>query len=509
MKKMTLYFFICAVYLIFFNFKIVSADNLIMNQTNYAIEENKLISLYKNNVIIGKFNNAKLLDLNETYLLYNIDDTITLYNIENNSELIVSEKAYNAMIYKDKIIFESDKSDEYRCKNVVGSVTYRNCYKLYLYEIDSKTMSLIQLNGNDSYLNDIEEDYLVYTSIHNKDDFCDSICSYINVYDFKLDNNVIIQKYDDLALEMSGNALIDNSIVYFESIPNILGCSYTQVFFYDIKSMKIDMISKTSTNCFTKNSEIIYANDGYLLFKSDFQNYNDNTDLNYIYSISDDKYTQTNYGHYPLTIIYESSLIVMDEGIVKYKSIDDISPTINCNKQYQALKENEQLLINQLEYQDNLSKRENISVELLNDLSNVGNNFIKVRLCDKFNNCSIYEVLVEVIDKDTQPPKIYYNDSIVMKINEEFNIEKYGYALDNVDGKTIIELVGDIDFSKKGTYTILIKSTDTSGNSSYKEVELVIYDNYKIYWMYFIFVALTLFVIIIIYVLRFKKVNRF
>ena len=101
MKKVILCFFVFLIYLIFFDFQIICADNLIMNETNYAIEENKLISLYKDNRLIQRFNNSKLLDLNKEYLLYNMEDTIILYDITNSSKLIISEKDLNLMSFED------------------------------------------------------------------------------------------------------------------------------------------------------------------------------------------------------------------------------------------------------------------------------------------------------------------------------------------------------------------------------------------------------------------------
>ena len=158
-----------------------------------------------------------------------------------------------------------------------------------------------------------------------------------------------------------------------------------------------------------------------------------------------------------------------------------------------------------MEYYDNLSNNDNISINVLNDLSIIGEQYIEVQVCDKFNNCNIQEVLVNIIDKDSTPPKIYCDDSIIIKKNEKLSIDEYGYAIDDVDGKLSLKLEGNINVHSKGSYKVLVKAEDTSGNSTYKEIEVIIYDSFNIKYIYFAFVFITLTLIAIIYIFRVKK----
>lgn len=485
----------------------IKAQNLIINQNYHAIENNENLAIYKDNVLIDILNESTILDLNNEYLLYNTNNIINLYILETGVSQKITSLGYNAMFYNESVIYESDVNDNYKCKNIVGNVTYRNCYKLYIYNIASRVTSLIELNGNDVYLNDIEENNLVYTSIHNKDNICTSLCSFINLYNLSTKENMIINEYNDLVLDMSGNASIDKGIIYFESVPEIYGCNVSQIFYFDTTNYSIDMITKSENNCFSTNSEIVDANNGYLIFKSKYGNYQSNEFMNYIYSYDDIKYKimENKCKYNSSSIINNNQINCLDNEVILSYLLDDKAPVINLEEIYTTLKEKEDVLLANLKYSDDLSSKENIKVIILNDLSIVGEQIINIKLCDKFNNCSINEVLVNIIDKDITPPKIYFSDSITIKNNEELILDKYGYAIDNVDGKVGVELVSDINISKKGTYNILIKSEDNSGNISYKEIELIIYDNFAFISLYYLSIIATFIVIIIIYIFRVKK----
>ena len=88
-------------------------------------------------------------------------------------------------------------------------------------------------------------------------------------------------------------------------------------------------------------------------------------------------------------------------------------------------------------------------------------------------------------------------------------MQNYCFAIDDIDGKTIVELVNEIDFSNKGVYEILIQSKDSSGNVSYKKIEVIVYDDFKINFFYYLFIIISLCLIIIIYIFRFKKSKKF
>jgi len=507
-EKMTKYLYISICFILFAVTQklTVSASELyIYDNYNFILDED--IKIYKDNLYFDKIENVDFLDADNGLLLYNDNNSIWVYYLGDKTKILISESAYNALIYKNNVIYESDLASSYTCKDIIGNISYRNCYKLYFYNIDDATHKMLNLFGNDIYLNDINDDKLVYTSIHNKDEFCNSICSFVNVYDLLEDKNILLDKYEEIILDMSGNGLIDKDILYFESVPNIYGCNFAQIFSYNLLNGNLNLITKTETGCFNKNSETVDVNNGYLLFKSEFENYENTNQINYVYSHFDDKLIQVKnecrYNDTPL-IRYENIVCLENENIIT-NLIDDTAPFINDNKQYIALIENEEKLIQQLEYGDNLSKLENIKVDVISKLDIIGEQLIQIKLCDNFDNCSVNEILVNVIDKDITAPKIYCNESIVLKIGEELIISKYGFAIDNVDGRIPIEIVNGYDINKGGTYILLIKSEDSNGNVGYKEIQLTVYEDLTLSFIYLSILVISFIVIIIIYILRFKK----
>ena len=70
-------------------------------------------------------------------------------------------------------------------------------------------------------------------------------------------------------------------------------------------------------------------------------------------------------------------------------------------------------------------------------------------------------------------------------------------------------VVNEIDFSNKGSYEIFVQSKDSTGNTSYKKIEVIVYDDFEINFFYYLFIIISLGVIIIIYIFRFKKSRKF
>lgn len=508
MNKTLMCFVIFVLSLLFFlNANVVNAQDFILFDNYHVINHNEKLNIHENNILIDVINNGQILDLNNEYFLYNYNNALYLYDLKSKNNLYIKDDVYNGKLFAGGIVYESDFDDRYICKTQIESVRYRNCYKLYYYDLLTNKEEKLDLLGADNYINDIDETYIVYTSIHNRDDMCDSVCSYVNLYDYKNNYNVTISDFDELSLEMSGNAYIDNNIVFFESVPKIYSCEYSQVFAYDVLVSSIQMITSENNNCFNSNNEIINVKDGYVIYKTRYKNFNTQNYINHLYSYKDLKYKviDNKCSEKSFVDIKVNEVFCLENEYLVSFAVDNIHPTINIEKKYVALKEEKEKLINQLEYEDDLSSKQNITINILNGLSNVGEQLINVEICDKFKNCTVEKILVEVIDMDITPPKIYCVDTITIKINGELNLDKYGYAIDNVDGKLSLKLVNNVDLSKKGIYKILIKSEDSSENNSYKEIELIIYDSFNINFIYYTFIFLTLISIIIIYIFRFKK----
>ena len=70
-------------------------------------------------------------------------------------------------------------------------------------------------------------------------------------------------------------------------------------------------------------------------------------------------------------------------------------------------------------------------------------------------------------DRDITPPNIVLNgdSEITLKQNDEY-IEQGAIATDNIDGNLSVTIIGNVDTSKIGHYTLTYKATDSAGNSN-------------------------------------------
>lgn len=503
-KRFFLIFTLSFINFIFFS-NYVYSKQLLIEHNQLVIDNKNAIYIYSNNILVTKIDDAKPLDLKDGQLLYNKDNNIYLYNIEKYTNLLISEKAYNAMFYDEKVLFESDIDDSFLCKDLISGKN-RSCYKLYIYELNTKNQKLINLNAQDTYLNDIEGEMLVYTSNHYRNEVCISFCSYLNVYNLKEHVNIQLNKYLDLDLNMSGNGFIDENIVYFESFLDIYDCQHTQIFAYDIINKSLEIITQDKKMCFNSNNEIIDVKNGYLLFSTQYNNYENSKYINNIYSYKDRQYDVINnnckYVNNSI-IVNEEINCLINSQVYKYP-FDNIFPVINKDRKYVILKNEINNMNSKIDISDNLTEKESIKVEILSLKDDVGEQYITVKLCDRVNNCIEEEILIEIIEKDEKPPVIYCKESISVKVNSSFNINDYGYGNDEVDGDLLLE-IESVDVSKKGTSSVVIKCVDKSGNVGYKEIEIIVYDDFNLYIIYGAFIFITIGLITIIYILRFKK----
>ena len=323
----------------------IIANEFIIDDDLIVINEMDKIFLYDNNQLKIEINNASLLDFNEEYVLYNQDSNLYLYSYKSNQLILVSENCYNALLNDKYVIYESKRDENYMCRDTVGSINKRPCFKLYRYSLEDQESTIINLAGSDNYL--------VYTSIHYKDEYCSSLCSYINLYSFSNNSNMQLNKYNDFDLDISGNGLIDNEIVYFESNLDVYECEYVQIFYYDITTKELGMVTLNSGSCFNQNSSIVSVNEGYLLFKSKYHNYTNNLQQLFIYSYADSKYKRLiNIDANNYCSIYSKKVICLEGNtILQYYPIDDSPPTFN-NTKYEIIRNKKESLLRQLQYDD-------------------------------------------------------------------------------------------------------------------------------------------------------------
>ena len=200
--------FLLNIFLIFILFcnKQISISALIAtNENNIIINVSNDIEIYRENKQWKIINDAYFLDIRGDEILYNQNNKLYLYNLLTDYKYLIHDKVYNALFMNDLVVFESDYNPDFICKNVMESLSYRNCFKIYTFDRLEQQIKLLNLIGMDNYLNDIENNLIVYNSIHSADSYCFSLCSYINFYDYENDINNNINKYEEVIFDMAGN----------------------------------------------------------------------------------------------------------------------------------------------------------------------------------------------------------------------------------------------------------------------------------------------------------------
>lgn len=485
-------FIIVMIFIYIFTSK-VSANEFKVAKDVYVYDDNETIFIYEKGILIDKLDNSKILDLSDLYLLYNRDNNIYLYDIKNkfNSHI---DSGYNGLISNNIVVYENNSNNDYKCRNIVTNQT-NNCTKLYKYEIDAKHKEYISIMGNDIYLNDIEDENLIFNSLHLIDDYCNGVCSYIGIYNLNNKKSTTITTYNDKQLNMSGNGFIENNILIFESL---LG-DYVHAIKYDIVTKSITHI-QNKEGSFYKDIEIIMFNGEYFIFKS---NINYQGIKLYIYSLNDDKYDEFDL-ECKIFDFLKGEIVCLNNDVIRYHSIDQTAPNIDTSNTYNLLIGKEDVFFDNLVINDNLSKRENLLVEIVGKV-NIDSKKILIRVCDSFLNCNEEYIKVNVIESDLIPPLIYCQDTIYLNLGEIIDINDYGYAIDNIDGVIDIYLEGNINFKQVGEQRVLLKTIDSSGNSAIKEIRVIVYRDHILYKYYFISIGASCILVIINYIFRFKK----
>lgn len=76
--------------------------------------------------------------------------------------------------------------------------------------------------------------------------------------------------------------------------------------------------------------------------------------------------------------------------------------------------------------------------------------------------------------EDTIKPEIFGVKDRTITIGENIDLKKGISAIDNADGNVDIEIIGEVDTNKTGTYTIRVKATDKSGNIAEQEFNVFV-----------------------------------
>ena len=470
----------------------VNASYLEINNSSYSYEYHNNIYIYKNDILNKVVMDSYLLDMNDKYVLYNSNNEIYLYDFGNQlTTHIVS--GYNANLSNEYVVYESTFNQNYKCRNYISNEA-SICNKLYIYNIETKESNYINIMGNDIYLNDFNDGKIVYNSIHYNDLYCTTLCSFVGIYDIYTKESVVLNNYENIKLNVSGNGYIYKDIVLFESSVMYQGCSNSQIFKYNLLNSTLEVLSDNEY-CFYYDLEIID-------FKNDFVIFDMNDKL-YVYSIENKKYIELNINSKKVKI-HDAEIIYLEDDSLFYSKIDNIPPQIDNKKEYTILLGKEGLFKNNLLITDNLTHKDNIDISILTEVK-VGKSEIKIKACDTFLNCSIDTVFVNVLISDEEAPKIYIDEIIYLPRNQLFDINDHGYAYDNIDGMIKLKSINNINYNERKAQYIFIEAIDSSGNVATIMVEVIIYGNEIIFRAYYLTLILILMLVIIIYIFRFKK----
>ncbi len=198
-------------------------------------------------------------------------------------------------------------------------------------------------------------------------------------------------------------------------------------------------------------------------------------------------------GTYSIFFSVSDSIGNKIEKEVKLKVVDNRIPEIKADEEktieVSQIKEVKELLnLFNVSVSD---KKEELSVEDVNieinkiDFNVVGTYIIKFSITNNLGNTS--EVISKLHIVDKVEPVILADKEVSILVNEKKNLDEIlklfkVSVTDNVDNLSIKDLeidMQDVDFSKVGTYKIIFKIKDMSGNESKLKVKLHVLSNEK------------------------------
>ena len=178
--------------------------------------------------------------------------------------------------------------------------------------------------------------------------------------------------------------------------------------------------------------------------------------------------TYANEVNYQLTYKDEQSLIsVLDKYFLQ--DISDLKLVETKGDQITLESDNYRVIVDSLDYDmdDIQTIQASLYDKSVNDvLNDLG--------YPSYSQANI-ECNVEV--KDTKAPEIEVADVLETSLNEEVNFADAIEVLDDKDGELEYTIDGDIDYSKEGSYTITVKASDESGNTTSQEVTVEVSDS--------------------------------
>lgn len=102
----------------------------------------------------------------------------------------------------------------------------------------------------------------------------------------------------------------------------------------------------------------------------------------------------------------------------------------------------------------------------------LGQKNIKFYFINEENIKVPYEFTIKIVDKI--PPLVWLNSTYSVTVGYNGNLLEKIMCGDNLDDNPLKEIIGEYDFNKPGTYPLIYKATDKSGNVTLKKFDLIV-----------------------------------
>lgn len=114
----------------------------------------------------------------------------------------------------------------------------------------------------------------------------------------------------------------------------------------------------------------------------------------------------------------------------------------------------------------------NLCKNYIIDTNVLGEKLVKFYFINEEDIKVPYEFTIKIVDKI--PPLVWLNSTYTINVGDNINLLDKIMCGDNLDDSPLKEIIGEYDFSKVGTYPLMYKATDKSGNVTLKKFNLIV-----------------------------------
>lgn len=170
-----------------------------------------------------------------------------------------------------------------------------------------------------------------------------------------------------------------------------------------------------------------------------------------------------------LFIIIPIVLVILIISIILYK-MNEVSVKV-INKEVNINEEVYNLDYVKVKKGTIVTKRKKI------DTSSIGIKKITIKVKNKLNKIKKYTFEIKVVDKEK--PVITFNDNLTTTVGSEIDLLKNVTATDNSNEEIKVNVEGDYDFDKVGTYELYYVAKDSSDNETKEKFTLEVKEEVK------------------------------